>query len=123
MSSQGPEEIAQAWLTLQRHWWAYVEVCHLCEQRPHEALALICRLAELADTSELVGNVGAGPLEDLLRAHGAAVIDELEARARGSATLRAALARVWVSDPTSELGRRLVRLGCKPPQGKPVTDA
>ena len=79
MSPQDPKEIARSWLTVQRHWWAYEAVCHLCKSQPHEALGLVLELVNMADSSELLEDVGAGPLEDLLRAHGSKVIHQIEA--------------------------------------------
>jgi hypothetical protein len=114
MSSPDPKEIARSWLTAQRQWWAYETVCHLCESQPNEALDLVLELVNMADSSELLEDVGAGSLEDLLRAHGSTVIHQLEVQAANNAPLRVALSHVWVRDGTTELGKRLVLLGCQP---------
>jgi hypothetical protein len=113
MPSRDHKRIAQSWLTVQRHWWAYDAVRELCESSPHEALTLILVLVELAETPRLLEDIGAGPLEDLLDKHAAIVIDEIESQVSNNAALRIALSHVWLREGTSEVGRRLVALGCR----------
>lgn len=84
---------------------------HLIEARPEEAWKRILALIACANR-EALGYVGAGPLEDLLREHGVALIDTVEACARDNSELRAALLHVWLPEGETELGQRLVALGC-----------
>jgi hypothetical protein len=111
-----PEEqlrVARSWLEVQRHGWAWERVEHLGEGDPHEAWSLLGVLVDLADSDELLADIGAGPLEDVLRAHGAELIDEIERKAAADPRFRRALAHthVPVADPVS---RRLIALGCQP---------
>jgi hypothetical protein len=122
MSAPDHKQIADSWLTVQRHWWAYDAVCKLVETSPHEALSLIFLLVSLADTPELLQDIGAGPLEDLLRRHGAAVIDAVESHAPDNPSLRTALSHVWYREG-AEVGGRLAALGCQSVPTKSRDDA
>jgi hypothetical protein len=84
---------------------------HLIDDRPEEAWKRILALIACANETAL-GSVGAGPLEDLIRQHGGVFVDTIEACARENSGLRAALSNVWLSEGETELGRRLVALGC-----------
>jgi hypothetical protein len=117
------KQIAESWLTIQRHWWAYDAVRHLCESEPKEALALILVMVEMADQPLLLKDIRAGPLEDLLVKRGADVIAEVEARARDNAPLRTVLSHVWISDGSGALNQRLVALGCRVVPIRPRDDA
>jgi hypothetical protein len=117
------KQIAESWLTVQRHWWAYDAVRRLCESEPKEALALILLMVDLADQLLLLNAIGSGPLEDLLVKRGADVITEVEARARDNTPLRTALSYVWISDGSGALNQRLVALGCRVVPIRPSDDA
>ena len=75
------------------------------------ALDLVAALLDAARDDEEVGEVGAGPLEDLLAQHGSALAEEVERLAGREPRFRAALRAVWLSP--GELGsaaeRRLAR--------------
>ncbi len=94
-----------------------------CESEPHEALALILVMVEMADQPLLLERIGAGPLEDLPVKRGADVIAEVEARARDNAPFRTALSHVWISDGNGELNQRLAALGCRVVPIRPRDDA
>lgn len=76
------------------------------------ALDLIDALLAAGPADEdAVGQVGAGPLEDLLHQHGAALVDEVERRALQDARFRQALSGVWLEHGVldGEVQRRLER--------------
>jgi hypothetical protein len=75
------------------------------------ALELVVALIEAAPDSESVGNVAAGPLEDLVHAHGDELVDQLETLARQSPVFATALHDVWLSDGavSSSTKERLAR--------------
>ena len=74
------------------------------------AVSLLVALAEAAPSDYDAVLVGAGPLEDLLVAHGrrlarpegVALLEEIDAAARRSRRFRQALASVWVHDEVPE---------------------
>lgn len=65
--------------------------------RAHPALGLAATEAAIAacETPEDIAVVAAGPLEELIAGHGAALIDEIEARAAGAPRFAYALTGVW----------------------------
>jgi len=67
----------------------------LIEHDPQQAWAHILRLIERAPSEPLLNCVGAGPLEDLLCAHGDVFIDQVEQLAARDDRFRQCLAYVW----------------------------
>jgi hypothetical protein len=111
MSNQS--SLVDAWLTVQRNWWAYVEVREQIAQKPSAAWLTILALVTKADTPELLEDIGAGPLEDFLKLHGESFIEQLEHEAGTSKNLRDALGHVWLRVDENEAVPRLVGLGCQ----------
>ena len=116
MTPPDRERLVKAWLTYQKNWWAYEALMTLWRESPDEALDVIIDLTQSADDDDLIEAVGAGPLEDLVREHGASMIDAIEMRAKSDVRFRQALSHVWIAkeDATSPIGRRYIALGCKP---------
>ena len=116
MNPPDRERLVNAWLTYQKNWWAFEALMKLWRESPDEALDVIINLARSADDDELVEAVGAGPLEDLIREHGASMIDAIETRAKSDLRFRQALSHVWIAkeDATSFVGQRYIALGCTP---------
>lgn len=114
MKSTHPKQIARAWVVFQRNWWAYNQVVALCREHPQKAWALIQHLLVLADTKELILDVGAGPLEDFIRAHASTYIKRIEMLAANNIRFRKALRNVWIPASNDDVSIRLVKLGCIP---------
>jgi hypothetical protein len=112
MSSQERNRLAESWLQVQRHFWAFISLDQLCENEPEEAWSVIQLLIDLSDTDDLLGDVGAGPLEDLISNHAPRFVDRIEESARNSPAFKKALSRVWLSEGESPVSRRLLALGC-----------
>jgi hypothetical protein len=72
---------------------------------------LVSALVDGAETEDDLGRVGAGPLEDLLVSHGAALVDEVDDLARRNPRFAEAMSGVWWSagaagsEVTAKLGR------------------
>jgi len=75
-------------------WWAYETVAYSVHHNPEEAWPIILRLVELAP-DEVLGQIAAGPLEDLLACHPYQVVDRVEAQARTDRRFRRCLSGVW----------------------------
>lgn len=112
MDAQDPKAIATAWLEFQRCSWAYDCLLALVDEEPDTALAVLGSLVEQAESDERLQEVGAGPLEDFVRAHGDKFVDRLETCARLDGRWRTALRSVWIPDGDDALTRRLEELGC-----------
>ncbi len=105
-------------------WWAWQEVSEIVHNDPPDVawdllLAMIRQAPE-----DLVDDIAAGPLEDLVTRAGTELIDALETTARREPRVRQALGGIWVSwgafpeDVMSRLirasGDRINPLGEKP---------
>jgi hypothetical protein len=96
----------------------------VCAEKPHPlAVDVIQALVDAAADGDDLGQVGAGPLEDLVShsGQGALVVDEVERRARHDPRFRAALRDVWLGDDVApDVRARLAQLGAtdltKPPR-------
>lgn len=83
-------------LQVERESWAADAVGDVIAGAPADAVALLEDLL-LADDAD-VAFLGAGPLEDLLVEHGAAVANTVAARCTESAVWREAVSCVWLDD-------------------------
>jgi hypothetical protein len=92
------------------------DFAHAMTRQPTEwAVEALVLLSEMA-TPDQRGDVGAGPLEDLLShfGHGATVVDEVERVARERPAFRSALSNVWLSEGVpEEVRRRLAELDAR----------
>jgi hypothetical protein len=112
----GPEEqsrIAESWLTVQRHWWAWDSLNRLCDEAPLDAWPIIVRLVEMADNDELLEDIGAGPVEELLRKHGPLLLNDVQTLAASDPRFRQVLSHVWLAERDSEVAKSLLDLGCQ----------
>lgn len=78
------------------------------DSAPETLFAFCLRIIRKATTPWQLGLVAAGPLEDLMTAHGADFIDRIEDQARRSARVRYALTGLWTGDmPEGDTRSRL----------------
>jgi hypothetical protein len=78
-------------------WTAYWTVSEKVSDNAPGVVALLVALNELAEADDDGMTVGVGELENLLDAHGDAVIDEVERSARQNPVFARAVAHVWIS--------------------------
>jgi len=109
--------VARAWVKVQQNWWAWNELRDAVENRPRTAWRLLGHLADLAATSELVNDLGAGPLEDFVRAHAPKYIAQIERRASAHRRFRRAIQWVRLPRASDAVSQRLLTLGCCPIEG------
>ena len=88
--------------------WAYDAVCKITDSDdPEEVLPFVIALLKVTPDDQL-NWVAAGPLEDLLREHGAAVIDRVLKHAERCPQIRLALDGVWgIEDMDPSVGTKL----------------
>ncbi len=89
--------------------WADERVTRAISRGGRDALDALVVLAGAASTEQL-GALGAGPLEDVLYEHGEALLDELDDVIRRTPRLRAALSAVWWGEIPDVVVNRLSRL-------------
>ncbi len=72
---------------------------------------------DLASTPELVNDLGAGPLEDFVRAHAPRYIGQIERRASEHVRFRRAIQWVRLPRARDRVSQRLFALNCQPIDG------
>lgn len=107
MSSFVPD-IAKSWVLLHhsrqgsiqhtQNFWAYEALSDLCDVSPEKCLEVIFEILRIDEGDEILANVAAGPLEDLLVKHGTVVIKQVLQTAKTSAVWRKMLGAVWKND-------------------------
>jgi hypothetical protein len=105
--------VARAWVKLQQNWWAYNDLQDAVENRPRTAWLLLGHLADLASTPELIDDLGAGPLEDFVRAHAPKYIGQIERLAAKHDRFRRAIRSVRLPRASDPVSQRLLALGCR----------
>lgn len=114
-------ELADKWIALQTTdesspeykalFPASTKLWELSRKDPSTCLAVIEDIAGKTRDEHLLANLGAGPLEDLLVAHGEAVIDDIERLVHVSESFRMAASCVWRRTSMSDsLWGRLMKL-------------
>ncbi len=110
-----PEDLAATWIEQQLQEngenWAIqrvMQLCGLCSD-PELVWPIILRLVELSSDDRLLGDVAAGPLEDLLCGHGALFIERVEAQAKRDRKFRRCLSGVWGWSSMSESMQARIR--------------
>lgn len=111
------EELAAAWIALhlaparssQRKalFWAFVRLSEWVQHDPEAAWSAIEAIRRKDSSDVILSNLGAGPLEDLLAAHGDSFIVRIEAMAGADAQLRTVLGAVWRSGMSEALWSRI----------------
>ena len=93
---------------------AFDEVLEICFSDPERAWPLTLTLIAKASNPKALSYIAAGPLEDLLKNHGSAVIDRVEIAARRDPKFRLALCDVWgLSGDILERVRNAIGLGSR----------
>ncbi len=118
------EALVSAWLEFQHtpedtpEWTARRSIVDtfddLCTTDPERAWAAILQVIELESDDDVLAELAAGPLEDLLSRHGEAFIERVEERARADRRFLRVLRGVWQLFITDQVWRR-VKAACGEP--------
>jgi hypothetical protein len=115
----GWDHITTTWCRfydLQDRWdqWAEQMLIPLLQDRQalpaHEAWQVVLSLLEAAPNEKVLGNIGAGPIEDLLSSDPERVAQLIESEANNNPRLRRALAHVWQHRTPEDVFERVKRL-------------
>jgi hypothetical protein len=127
MDQHDLEELVRTWIDLHAdpdlvrkskarepddRFWAWQELDGLCRDQPEVAWAIVLAILQRAPPQQVLENLSAGPLEDILAHHGESFIDRVEAEAERSGEFRELLGGVWQNRMSNELWRR-VRAACE----------
>ena len=86
---------------------AFFELGWLVEHEPETAWNVILQIAALPSAQPCLGNLAAGPVEDLLSYHGSNFIDRIELQAASNPTFASLLGGVWQHTMSNEIWRRV----------------
>lgn len=75
--------------------WAFRELNRLCQDEPFAALRAIDQILAKERSDPIMEVLSAGPLENLLVAHGTIILDEVTKLATSNAAFRELLGGVW----------------------------
>lgn len=111
------ELLAKAWIALQHskreqletdpNFWALEKLWDLTRKEPELCWAAILAIVDADSSDHILSNIGAGPLEDLLVAHGKLLIDRVEEQAKKQPSFRRALYGVWQNDMPDDIWARV----------------
>ena len=114
MTKKDTEGLARSWIAFQRNWWAWDKLDDYCRNNANAAWSVLKVLTELADTDELLEDIGVGPLEDFINNYAESHIEELE-KAAAQSGMGKALSHASIRDSENPLSARLAALGCQIP--------
>jgi hypothetical protein len=89
-------------------------VCDLVQDAPEDAWKIIDAIRRLDGTDLILSNLAAGPLEDLLVAHGDKFLDRLEALAQDDQRFRKLLGGTWQKSMPDKLWARIKAIAAPP---------
>lgn len=117
MTNVNIEDLVTAWIALahaqkesqehERLFWAHGAFWNLCREEPDTAWDAILTVLARNPDARVVGNLAAGPMEDLLVHNGPAVIERVEERARSDVAVAALLGGVWKNDIDDDIWKRI----------------
>jgi len=82
------------------NFWAYEQLDELVKFAPELAFEVILALLSQTENEDVLENLAAGPLEDLIRIHGKNFIQRIEVEASENSKFKDLLSGVWqVGDP------------------------
>jgi hypothetical protein len=88
-------------------WYAWEAVYQATTDDPDSLWTFILDALRSDSSGHLMSNLAAGPLEDLLSAHGPAYIERIEAEARSNPLFASLLGGVWQSDIRDDIWARV----------------
>ena len=110
-------KLIEAWVALQKSLddsaehedklWASEEFWELSENKPMICWELILQIINTEDNARVIGNLAAGPLEDLLSTHGNEFIAMVEKEAALNEKFRSLLGGVWQNEISDEVWNRI----------------
>lgn len=109
--------LAESWIAFQKApenseeydnlFWVFDREYELMNQEPEEIWRLILKILSINNSNEIQETLSAGPLEDLLAKHGAAMIDRVEREAKSNPLFAKLLGGVWQNSMTDEVWARV----------------
>jgi hypothetical protein len=100
----------QYWTGDEASIWVLAKLFEYSEKKPQLALDVILLLLDRAPSEEVLGFVGAGPLQDLIAANGATAIDRIAHEAMTNPRLADSLNGIYRINTPDDVWRRIVQI-------------
>ncbi|CAA6692138.1 MULTISPECIES: DUF6869 domain-containing protein [unclassified Lentimonas] len=97
----------------EENFWAFEYYDLMTDDHPIEALSLIIDTLKMNQTGHIVGNLAAGPLEDLLARNGRKIIGRVETEAKSNPLFSKLIAGVWQNSMSDEIWNRVQAISDK----------
>ena len=122
MNKDDTERLVNAWVAATRagpesfvhekNWWAIEKLMQLSHENPELLWGVILKIIEKASDEDerLLGNLAAGPLEDLMRSHGERFIDRVEQEANSNPRFKSCLGGVWLDSEDTNAWRKFYEI-------------
>jgi hypothetical protein len=108
MTSEEVQSLASSWLAHQSGYdEAFDKMYDLLHDDPESAWLVIQEMNSREMSDEIMANLAAGPLEDLLRLHGDAFIERTEFKANSDSKFNRLLGGVWQNEMSNDVWERL----------------
>jgi hypothetical protein len=104
------------------HFWAYLDLHRLAEEKPEAAWPLVLGVVEGATDDQMLGYISADILEDIICGHAEALIERIEVLALADDHFKRVLFNVggWARMPAEVRTRLDVLVGREPAPGEDV---
>mgnify|MGYP000005765578 CR=1 FL=1 len=86
-------------------WWPVWKFYDLNDDNPEICWQVILLIISKTTDENVLGILGAGPLEDLIHSHGPAFVDRIEDEAKNNERFKSVLGNVWESSTEQVWGR------------------
>jgi len=117
LDASSKERLIAGWLAMQRadtgtreyadSFWAVERLDELCSTSPEDAWDVILGVLARDPSDRALGNLAAGPLEDVLARHGPSIIERVEREARRSPAFANLPAGVWQNTMPDDIWARV----------------
>ena len=108
-------KIAEAWIAMHhqkedergKNFWAFDALVDLCNDDAESCWNVIHLIRQIDGSDNILSNLAAGPLEDLLVRHGSDFIDRIESLAEHDMQFKKVLGAVWQRDMPDAIWKRI----------------
>jgi hypothetical protein len=123
MNETDKAAFVSAWIASQKaqpeekeqYLWAIDAMFDIPDKTPELAWELILRIYEHDKSPEVLGALTAGPIEDLMEAHGKDFIERVEGMARNDPLFRNIMSNVWLGGTDKSEWKRFYEAAGIPP--------
>ena len=123
--SNDMHDIAEAWIELcgfkqgspehENRFWAWEKLNDSTDKNPEVAWSIITYILNSTDSSTVLDNLGAGPLEDMMCKHDRFTLTKIENEISSNSRLKECMSFVWLDSEDTDLYQEFYKLAGIPP--------